>query len=392
MKNVVLGVTGGIACYKSCEIVSRLKKLGFGVDVIMTQHACEFVQPLTFETLSSRPVVTDMFDRKHPWEVEHISLAKKASVFVIAPATANIIGKLANGIADDMLSTTAMATKSKIIIAPAMNTNMYENPVVQENMQKLKQRGYIFVEPVAGRLACGDVGKGKMAEPVEIVEKIKEVLSEKQDLLGKKILVSSGATSQPIDGVRCITNYSSGKMGCAIAQNAADRGAEVTLVLGLHSCKVPQNVNVINVGTTDDMFEAVKDNYTQNDVVIMAAAPSDYKPAQAIKNKLKGNSIELKLEKNVDIAKYIGENKTEKQTLVIFAAETENLIENAKGKLKNKRADMVVANDVTKEGAGFNVDTNIATFISANEQKSMDKMTKDQLAVAILDEVLRICK
>lgn len=392
MKNVVLGVTGGIACYKSCEIVSRLKKLGFDVDVIMTQHACEFVQPLTFETLSSRPVVTDMFDRKHPWEVEHISLAKKASVFVIAPATANIIGKLANGIADDMLSTTAMATKSKIIIAPAMNTNMYENPVVQGNMQKLKQRGCIFVEPVAGRLACGDVGKGKMAEPVEIVEKIKEVLSEKQDLLGKKILVSSGATSQPIDGVRCITNYSSGKMGCSIAQNAADRGAEVTLVLGLHSCKVPDNVKVINVGTTDDMFEAVKNNYQQNDVVIMAAAPSDYKPAQAIKNKLKGSSIELKLEKNVDIAKYIGENKTEKQTLVIFAAETENLIENAKGKLKNKRADMVVANDVTKEGAGFNVDTNIATFISANEQKSMDKMTKDQLAVAILDEVLRICK
>ncbi|MBE5748362.1 MAG: bifunctional phosphopantothenoylcysteine decarboxylase/phosphopantothenate--cysteine ligase CoaBC [Clostridiales bacterium] len=392
MKNVVLGVTGGIACYKSCEIVSRLKKLGFGVDVIMTQHACEFVQPLTFETLSSRPVVTDMFDRKHPWEVEHISLAKKASVFVIAPATANIIGKLANGIADDMLSTTAMATKSKIIIAPAMNTNMYENLVVQENMQKLKQRGYIFVEPVAGRLACGDVGKGKMAEPIEIVEKVKEVLSEKQDLLGKKILVSSGATSQPIDGVRCITNYSSGKMGCAIAQNAADRGAEVTLVLGLHSCKVPDNVKVINVGTTDDMFEAVKENYQQNDVVIMAAAPSDYKPVQAIKNKLKGSSIELKLEKNVDIAKYIGENKTEKQTLVIFAAETENLIENAKGKLKNKRADMVVANDVTKEGAGFNVDTNIATFISANEQKSMDKMTKDQLAVAILDEVLRICK
>ena len=392
MKNVVLGVTGGIACYKSCEIVSRLKKLGFDVDVIMTQHACEFVQPLTFETLSSRLVVTDMFDRKHPWEVEHISLAKKASVFVIAPATANIIGKLANGIADDMLSTTAMATKSKIIIAPAMNTNMYENPVVQGNMQKLKQRGCIFVEPVAGRLACGDVGKGKMAEPVEIVEKIKEVLSEKQDLLGKKILVSSGATSQPIDGVRCITNYSSGKMGCSIAQNAADRGAEVTLVLGLHSCKVPDNVKVINVGTTDDMFEAVKNNYQQNDVVIMAAAPSDYKPAQAIKNKLKGSSIELKLEKNVDIAKYIGENKTEKQTLVIFAAETENLIENAKGKLKNKRADMVVANDVTKEGAGFNVDTNIATFISANEQKSMDKMTKDQLAVAILDEVLRICK
>ena len=291
-----------------------------------------------------------------------------------------------------MLSTTAMATKSKIIIAPAMNTNMYENPVVQENMQKLKQRGYVFVEPVAGRLACGDVGKGKMAEPAEIVAKITEVLSEKQDLLGKKILVSSGATSQPIDGVRCITNYSSGKMGCAIAQNAADRGAEVTLVLGLHSCKVPQNVKVLNVGTTDDMFEAVKDNYQQNDVIIMAAAPSDYKPAQAIKNKLKGNSIELKLEKNVDIAKYIGENKTEKQTLVIFAAETENLIENAKGKLKNKRADMVVANDVTKEGAGFNVDTNIATFISASEQKCMDKMTKDQLAVAILDEVLRICK
>jgi phosphopantothenoylcysteine decarboxylase/phosphopantothenate--cysteine ligase len=269
---------------------------------------------------------------------------------------------------------------------------MYENPVVQANMQKLKQLGYIFVEPVAGRLACGDVGKGKMAEPAEIVEKIEQVLSEKQDLLGKKVLVSSGATSQPIDGVRCITNYSSGKMGCAIAKNAADRGADVTLVLGLHSCSVPQNVKVINVGTTDEMFEAVKDNYQQNDVVIMSAAPSDYRPAQAITNKLKGNSIELKLEKNVDIAKYVGENKNSDQILVIFAAETENLIENAKGKLKNKHADMVVANDVTKEGAGFNVDTNIATFISNNSQKSLDKMTKDQLAVAILDEILRLPK
>ncbi|MBQ9716237.1 MAG: bifunctional phosphopantothenoylcysteine decarboxylase/phosphopantothenate--cysteine ligase CoaBC [Clostridia bacterium] len=392
MKNVVLGVTGGIACYKSCEIVSRLKKQGFGVDVIMTQHACEFVQPLTFETLSARPVVTDTFDRNHPWEVEHISLAKKANVFVIAPATANIIGKIANGIADDMLSTTVMATKCKVIIAPAMNTNMYENPVVQENIAKLKKLGFIFIEPVAGRLACGDVGKGKMAEPAEIVEKIKDVLSEKHDLLGKKVLISSGATSQPIDGVRCITNYSSGKMGCAIAKNAADRGAEVTLVLGLHSCQVPQNVKVINVGTTDDMFEAVKDNYQQNDVVVMAAAPSDYKPAQAIKNKLKGNSIELKLEKNVDIAKYVGENKKDNQLLVIFAAETENLIENATGKLKNKKADMVVANDVTKEGAGFNVDTNIATFITKDSQKNLDKMTKDQLAVAILDQVLELSK
>jgi len=313
MKNVVLGVTGGIACYKSCEIVSRLKKLGYGVDVIMTQHACEFVQPLTFETLSARPVVTDMFNRNHPWEVEHISLAKKANVFVIAPATANIIGKLANGIADDMLSTTAMATKSKVIIVPAMNTNMYENFVVQSNIQKLKELGYIFVEPTAGRLACGDVGKGKMAEPADIVEKIVEVLSEKQDLLGKKILISSGATSQPIDGVRCITNYSSGKMGCAIAKNAADRGAEVTLVLGLHSCPVPQNVKVVPVTTTDNMFEAVKENYQQNDVIIMAAAPSDYKPSQTITNKLKGNSIELKLEKNVDIAKYVGEHKSQGQ-------------------------------------------------------------------------------
>ena len=231
-----------------------------------------------------------------------------------------------------------------------------------------------------------------MAEPAEIVEKIKDVLSEKHDLLGKKVLISSGATSQPIDGVRCITNYSSGKMGCAIAKNAADRGAEVTLVLGLHSCQVPQNVKVINVGTTDDMFEAVKDNYQQNDVVVMAAAPSDYKPAQAIKNKLKGNSIELKLEKNVDIAKYVGENKKDNQLLVIFAAETENVIENATGKLKNKKADMVVANDVTKEGAGFNVDTNIATFITKDSQKNLDKMTKDQLAVAILDQVLELSK
>lgn len=391
-KNIVLGVSGGIACYKSCEIVSRLKKSGYNVDVIMTKNACEFVSPLTFETLSARPVAVDTFDRNHPWEVGHISLAKKADLFVIAPATANIIGKIANGIADDMLSTTVMATKSKVIIAPAMNTNMYENTIVQENMAKLKKLGYVFIEPVDGRLACGDVGKGKMAEPVDIVRKIDQILASKQDLAGKKVLITGGATSQPIDGVRCLTNYSSGKMACAIAADAADRGADVSLVLGIHSCDVPQNVKITEVSTTCQMFDAVKDAYKGCDYVIMAAAPCDYMPKTQIKNKIKGQSITLDLVKNVDIAKFVGENKDVNQTLVIFAAETENLIENALSKKQAKNADMVVANDVSKEGAGFNVDTNIATIITDDGQKSLEKTSKTHLAQIIIDEMLRIGK
>jgi len=389
-KNVVLGVTGGIACYKSCELVSRLKKSGYGVDVIMTKNACQFVQPLTFETLSARPVVYDMFDRNHPWEVEHISLAKKADIFVIAPATANVIGKIANGIADDMLTTTVMATKAKVLLAPAMNTNMYENPVLQENIAKLKKLGYLFVEPAEGRLACGDVGKGKMAEPAEIADKIKEILQENQDFSGKKMLITAGGTSQPIDGVRCISNYSSGKMGCAIARNAAERGACVTLVLGNHTCDIPDGVNMVSVKTTEEMFDAVKSHCQSSNIFIMSAAPSDYKPAKIFANKIKDKKINLELEKTVDIAEYVGKNKSENQLLVIFAAETENLIENAVGKMEKKKADMVVANDVTKDGAGFNIDTNIVTIITREDKIDYPKMSKTDLAKIILDKVRSI--
>ena len=387
-KNVVLGVTGGIACYKSCEIVSSLVKLGINVDVIMTKNATEFVAPLTFETLSHRPVVTDTFDRNHPWEVGHVSLAKKADLFVIAPATANIIGKIACGIADDMLSTTVMATKSKVLLAPAMNTAMYENEAVQQNIAVLKKRGFLFIEPVSGRLACGDVGKGKMAEPKDIVDEIVRQLNIKKDLKGKKILITGGSTSQPLDGVRCLTNYSSGKMSCELAKNAADRGADVLLVMGGHSCELPENIKIKLVGTTDEMFAAVSENINDFDAFVMAAAPCDYKTKEQIKNKLKGKAITLELVKNVDIAQYVGENKNDKQVLVAFAAETENLKNNALAKLKSKNADFIVANDVTKEGAGFNYETNIVTIIDKN-QHSVDYplMSKAELANVIIDKI-----
>lgn len=389
-KNVVLGVTGGIACYKACQLVSSLKKKGYSVDVIMTKNACEFVSPLTFETLSGRPVVVSTFDRNHPWEVEHISLAKKADIFVIAPATANIIGKIACGIADDMLSTTVMATKSPVLVAPAMNTNMYENPVVRENIARLKSLGYLFIEPSVGRLACGDVGKGKMAEPSEIEAEIEKILFPQNDFRGKKVLVTAGGTAQPIDGVRCITNYSSGKMGCAVAAAAAKRGAEVTLVLGLHSCETPSGVKTIKAETTAEMFEAVKKEYSEADAVIMAAAPSDYRPSEKIFNKIKGDEVTLKLVKNDDIAEFVGKNKHGDAVLVIFAAETENLIKNAEAKLAKKHAELVVANDVTKDGAGFGTDTNIATIIGGGIKRECEKMSKEELADVILDEIKKV--
>ncbi|MDE6473732.1 MAG: bifunctional phosphopantothenoylcysteine decarboxylase/phosphopantothenate--cysteine ligase CoaBC [Clostridia bacterium] len=388
--NVLLGVSGGIACYKSCEIVSRLKKLGAGVDVIMTAHATEFVSPLTFETLSARPVVCDMFSRERQWEVEHISLAKKTDICIIAPATANIIAKLAEGIADDMLSTTYLALKCPIIIAPAMNTNMYCNPTVKDNLAKLKSKGVIIVDSIEGRLACGDSGKGKMAEPVDIVAKAVETLLPKRDYEGKKVLVTAGATRENIDGVRFITNRSSGKMGVEIAKSAFKRGAEVILVKGLTQVEIPSYITrVISVESTTQMYDAVMDNYKDCDIIIKAAAPSDYRPIEAINQKLKGEEITLRLIKNPDIAKAVGEVKG-KRKLVVFCAETQDLLESAKGKLKSKNADMVVANDVTAEGAGFDVDTNIVTILKRDgSERSYPKMSKSQVADVILDEALR---
>lgn len=388
--NVLLGVSGGIACYKACEVVSRLKKLNAGIDVVMTKHAAEFVAPLTFETLSNRPVVSDMFSREREWEVEHIALAKKADLCIIAPATANIISKLAEGIADDMLTTTYLALKCPVIIAPAMNTNMYENPVIKANLDKLRKSGVIVIDSAEGRLACGDVGKGKMAEPIDIVAKAVEVLCPKRDYAGKRVLVTAGATRENIDGVRFITNRSSGKMGIEIAKAALKRGAEVVLVKGLVQVSVPSYISkVVAVESTEQMYEAVMANYKDCDVIIKAAAPSDYRPKKKITDKLKGEEITLELVKNPDIAKAVGKEKGERK-LVVFCAETRELMESAMKKLADKNADMVVANDVTMQGAGFDSDTNIVTIAKKDGfLKSYPVMPKSQVADVILDEIYK---
>ena len=387
-KNIVLGVTGGIACYKACDIVSRLVKLGACVDVIMTKNATEFVSPKTFESLSHRQVVVDTFQKIEKFEIEHISLAQKSDLFLIAPATYNIIGKIANGIADDMLTTTIAAAKRAIkVICPAMNTNMYTNEICISNLKKLKELGFVQVQPISGRLACGDIGVGKMQEPDVIVKKVCELLCGKQDLAGKKVLITCGGTEEAIDAVRVITNHSSGKMGIAICKECKKRGAQVTLVAGKVSVKIPELDKVVGVSTTMQMYDAVLDNSKVADYVIMAAAPSDYRPKQVASNKIKSENLVLELVKNPDIAAAVGKNKMDTK-LVIFSAETENLIENAKGKLAKKNADMVVANDVTKEGAGFNVDSNIVTIITKNSVKDFDKMSKDDVAKIIVDNML----
>ena len=341
-KNVLLGITGGIACYKSCEIVSRLKKMRASVDVVMTKNASEFVQPLTFETLSQRPVTIDMFAKKEHFEVEHISLAKKANICIIAPATANVIAKLAEGIADDMLTTTVLALNCPIIIAPAMNTNMYNNPVTQANMKRLKDRGYIFVEPQEGRLACGDTGKGKMAEPIDIVSQAIECLLPKQDYKDKTVLITAGATREPIDKVRFLTNKSSGKMGMELAKAVIERGGKVVLVKGITTVDVPSYItDIINVETTQEMYDAVMNNLDKVCIVIKAAAPADYKIEKQFDNKIKDEKLTLSLVKNPDIAKAVGEKKGDKK-LVIFCAETQDLLENANKKLISKNADPLI--------------------------------------------------
>jgi len=390
-ENIVLGVSGGIACYKACDIVSRLRKLNANVDVIMTKNAAEFVQPLTFETLSSNPVSVDMFAPKKTFEVEHISLAKKASLCVIAPATANVIAKLAAGIADDMLTTTVLAMTCPVLIAPAMNTNMFLNPITQQNIETLKKRGFIFVSPDCGRLACGDVGVGKLADPQDIVSNIVEILHPKQDFKGKKVLITCGATREPIDGVRFITNKSSGKMGMEIAKAVVKRGGEVVLVKGLVSVDVPAYItNVIPVETTKQMLDAVMGAYEACDVIIKAAAPSDYAVENKFDNKIKDENLTLSLIKNPDIAKEVGKVKGNRK-LVIFCAETTDLMASALKKIKSKNADMVVANDVTQKGAGFDVDTNIVTIAKKDgTSKEYPLMKKSEVAEVILDEVSKL--
>lgn len=387
-KTVVVGVCGGIAAYKVCELVSRLKKANADVYVVMTKNATSFVAPLTFETLSGNRVVSDMWDRDFPWEVEHISLAKKADLFVIAPATANIIAKYACGIADDFLSTTLLAATCPVLIAPAMNTDMLNAAATQRNTETLKSRGALFIEPGRGRLACGDSGKGRLPEPMEIFDEAVKILLPKRDFEGKTVLVTAGGTSEPIDPVRVITNRSSGKMGIALCSAIKRRGGRVILVAGNMSVPAKDYDELVRVETTAQMFEAVKEKLEACDIVIKAAAPADYGVVCA-PQKIKSETLVLELKKNPDIARYVGENKKDKK-LVIFCAESEKLEENARKKLKSKNADMVVANDITAPDAGFNVDTNAVTVITGRGEVRLGTMQKSQLAYLLLDEIVKL--
>jgi phosphopantothenoylcysteine decarboxylase / phosphopantothenate---cysteine ligase len=392
-KTVVVGVSGGIAAYKVVEVVSRLRKLNAEVHVIMTESAVEFVTPLTFQSLSHNLVITDMFAEPKKWDVEHIALARKADLFVIAPATANIIGKVANGIADDMLSTTVMATKAPVLFIPAMNSVMYENSFVQGNIKKLTESGYKFMEPGVGLMAAeGEYGKGRLPEPETIVAHIAELLNPVKDLMGKRVLITAGPTREAIDPVRYISNHSSGKMGYAIAQAAFQRGADITLVSGPVNLKKPDNIKVIDVLSADEMYGSVMQNYESNDVLIMVAAVADYRCAAIADKKIKktGNEMTLELIKNPDIARELGKIKGNR-ILVGFSAETHELVTNAVSKLQAKNMDMIVANDVTAEGAGFGVDTNIVKIIRKDgEINELPLMSKLEVANQILDEIIKL--
>ncbi|WP_346928436.1 bifunctional phosphopantothenoylcysteine decarboxylase/phosphopantothenate--cysteine ligase CoaBC [Clostridium sp.] len=389
-KNVVVGVTGGVAVYKALDVISRLKKKDINVDVIMTKSACEFVTPLSFQSLSQNAVIKNMFDEPRAFEIQHISLAKKADVLVVVPATANIIGKVANGIADDMLSTTIMATNAKVIFAPAMNTNMYNNPIVQENIKKLKSYGYEFINPSSGRLACGDVGDGKLADTDEIAEVILSHLHEPKDLLGKKVLVTAGPTRANLDPVRFLTNRSTGKMGYAIAEEARDRGAEVVLVSGPTSIKAPIGVKIIKVETNEEMLNAVKAEFDTSDIVVKSAAVSDYKPNTYSDKKIKkgpGN-LNIELVRDNDILKELGTLKKH-QILVGFAAESNDVIENAHIKLKKKNLDYIVANNITESNAGFGSDTNRVTIINRDGKEiSLENMSKRLVGYELFNMIL----
>jgi phosphopantothenoylcysteine decarboxylase/phosphopantothenate--cysteine ligase len=392
--NIVLGVCGGIAAYKSVEIVSRLKKLEAEVDVIMTESAQKFVAPLTFRSISHNPVITDMFAEPVNYDIKHISLSQKADILIIAPATANIIGKIANGIADDMLTTTVMATKAKVLIVPAMNVNMYENVIVKDNIERLKKLGYIFMEPGIGMLACGVNAKGRMPEPESIVETVVDVMARKGDMENTRVLITAGPTREAIDPVRYITNHSSGKMGYAIAKEAQKRGAYVSLVTGPVNINKPEKINVYDVTSADDMFMKVEELYESADIIIMAAAVADYKCSFVSNSKIKKSSDELTLSlvRNPDIAYSIGKKKGNR-VLVGFSAETNDIYENAKSKLKKKNMDMIVANDVTKEGAGFNCDTNIVSIILNNgEIVELPMLTKEKVAEEILNYAVKVYK
>lgn len=392
-KHVVLGVTGGIAAYKACEVVSRLRKLHAEVDVIMTQNATKLVAPLTFETLSCRPVCVDTFSRTESWDVKHISLAQKADVMLVAPATANLMAKLAHGLADDMLSTTLLATKAPILIAPAMNTGMWTARATQENLETLLSRGVRTVGPESGFLACGDEGAGRMSEPEAIVEAIVALLCPRRDMEGMRVLVTAGPTVERIDPVRYLTNDSSGKMGYALAEAARERGACVTLLSGPVAIPAPKGVETVSVTSTMSLYEEMLARCDRQDAIVQAAAPADYRAAQIAEQKIKkdpSGKLVLELVENPDIAKAVGERRHAGQVLVGFAAETQNVLENAEKKLKSKRLDMIVANDVTCDGAGFGTDTNIVTLVTRERVEPLEKMSKREVADRIWDRVLDI--
>ena len=389
-KTIVLGVTGGIAAYKSAELVSRLHHSGAEIHVIMTKNAMEFVSPLTFQTLSANPVVTDTFAAPEYWNVEHVALAKRADLFIIAPATANILAKMAAGIADDMLSTTVLATKAPILVAPAMNTGMWTAEATQENAETLKKRGVLFIGPDSGILACGDLGAGRMSEPEAIAGAAEEILNRRNDFAGLKVLVTAGATRERLDPVRFLSNDSSGKMGFAVAEAARDRGAEVTVIKGNTTASVPHGITVIQIESAEDLLAAMQKEAPEHQIIIQAAAVADYRPAKQMKTKIKktnGEKMILELEENPDIAKTIGTLKKDDQTLVGFAAETDHVYQNAREKLKKKNLDMIVANDVTREGAGFNADTNIAALITEAGIEELPLQSKRKLADEILDRI-----
>lgn len=390
---VVLGVTGGIAVYKACELLRLLQKRGIDVFVVMTQNACRFVAPLTFETLSGHPVAVDTFDRPQTWEVEHIALAKRADLFLIAPATANIMGKMACGIADDMLSTTVMATRAPVLAAPAMNTGMWENAAVQQNVKTLRARGVEIVAPVSGHLACGDSGAGKLEDVEVIAERACELLFAKKDMEGLRVMVTAGPSREALDPVRYISNRSSGKMGYAIARAAQKRGAEVTLLSGPVAIEAPQGVKLVPFTTTQELLDRASELAREQDLLIQAAAPADYRAKEVAPQKIKkqgGEPMTFTLVENPDVAATLGKAKRSGQVFVGFAAETNDVLAHAKDKLARKNLDMIVANDVTRPGAGFDVDTNIVTLITKDGQEALPMMSKAEVAQRILDRALAL--
>lgn len=393
-KNILLGVTGGIAAYKIANLASMLKKQGANVKVIMTENACQFITPMTFETLTAQKVYTDTFDRNFEFKVDHIELGKWADVFLIAPATANVIGKLANGIADDMLTTTALAMRCPILVSPAMNTTMFENKVVKHNIMKLRTYGMDIIMPASGHLACGDSGAGKMPEPEMLLEYIKRGVYKKKDLVGKKVCVSAGPTREAIDPVRYISNNSTGKMGVEIAKMAAYRGAKVSLVIGPSNVFVPDFINRIDIKSAEDMYDEIMKISDSQDIIIKAAAVADYTPANYSDEKIKkkDGDLSIELSRTKDILKELGErkeNNPKKQFICGFSMETENMEENSKNKLAKKNADMIVANNVKVDGAGFGTDTNVVTIFTKDNEIRLDKLSKTEVAEKIFDEIVR---